>query len=32
LTAAGARVGIALLDHIVCHRTGYFSFLEEGRL
>ena len=32
LKAAGAIVGIALLDHIVFNRTGYFSFLEEGRL
>ena len=32
LKAAGAIVGIALLDHIIFNRTGYFSFLEAGRL
>lgn len=32
LKAAGAVMGIALLDHIIFHRTGYFSFLEDGRL
>ena len=25
-------IGIALLDHIIFNRTGYFSFLEQGRL
>jgi DNA repair protein RadC len=30
--AAGAIVGIDLLDHIIFNRTGYFSFLEEGAL
>jgi DNA repair protein RadC len=30
--AAGEIVGIVLLDHIIFNRTGYFSFLEEGRL
>ena len=25
-------VGIALLDHIIFNRSGYFSFLEAGRL
>jgi len=32
LKAAGAVVGIELLDHIIFNRTGYFSFLEDGRL
>jgi len=32
LKAAGAVVGIALLDHIIFNRSGYYSFLEEGRL
>ncbi|MBI4668305.1 MAG: DNA repair protein RadC [Elusimicrobia bacterium] len=32
LKAAGAVVGIALLDHIIFNRSGYFSFLEAGRL
>ncbi len=32
LKAAGSVVGIALLDHIIFNRTGYFSFLEAGRL
>lgn len=32
LKAAGAVVGITLLDHIIFNRTGYFSFLEAGRL
>lgn len=32
LKAAGAIVGIELLDHIIFNRTGYFSFLEEGQL
>ncbi len=32
LKAAGAIVGIDLLDHIIFNRTGYFSFLEDGRL
>ena len=30
--AAGIVVGIALLDHIIFNRSGYFSFLESGRL
>ena len=29
---AGEIVGIHLLDHIIFNRTGYFSFLEQGRL
>jgi DNA repair protein RadC len=32
LKSAGAIVGIALLDHIIFNRTGYFSFLEAGKL
>ncbi len=32
LKAAAAIVGIDLLDHIIFNRTGYFSFLEDGRL
>lgn len=32
LKAAGEIVGIELLDHIIFNRTGYFSFLESGRL
>src|ERR1039457_128595 len=32
LKAAGAIVGIELLDHIIFNRTGHFSFLEGGRL
>jgi DNA repair protein RadC len=32
LKAAGAIVGIDLLDHIIFNRTGYFSFLETGTL
>ncbi len=32
LKAAGIVMGIALLDHIIFNRSGYFSFLEAGRL
>ncbi len=32
LKAAGIVMGIALLDHIIFNRIGYFSFLEAGRL
>jgi len=32
LKAAGAIVGVELLDHIIFNRTGYFSFLEAGKL
>jgi DNA repair protein RadC len=32
LKAAGVVMGIALLDHIIFNRDGYFSFLESGRL
>jgi DNA repair protein RadC len=29
---AGEIVGIQLLDHIIFNRSGYYSFLEEGKL
>jgi len=32
LKAAGLAIGIALLDHIIFNRTGYYSFLEAGVL
>jgi DNA repair protein RadC len=32
LKVAGDLMGIPLLDHIIFNRTGYFSFLEAGRL
>lgn len=32
LRQAGEIVGIPLLDHIIFNRSGYFSFLEAGRL
>jgi len=32
LKSAGSVVGIALLDHIIFNRNGYYSFLEAGRL
>lgn len=32
LKAAGAIVGIELLDHIIFNRAEYFSFLENGKL
>jgi DNA repair protein RadC len=32
LKAAGEMVGVSLLDHVIFNRTGYFSFLEAGRL
>jgi DNA repair protein RadC len=32
LKAAGEIIGIELLDHMIFNRTGYFSFLEEGKL
>jgi DNA repair protein RadC len=32
LKDAGRIIGIELLDHIIFSRSGYFSFLEEGRL
>ena len=32
LKAAGAVLGITLLDHIIFNRTGYYSFLEAGKL
>ncbi len=31
LKAAGEVVGVALLDHIIFNRTGYYSFLELGK-
>mgnify|MGYP003587312517 CR=1 FL=1 len=32
LKAAGQIIGITLLDHVIFDRTGYYSFLEAGRL
>ena len=32
LKAAGAVMGISLLDHIIFNQRGYFSFLEAGQL
>lgn len=32
LKAAGTIVGVPVLDHIIFNKTGYFSFLETGRL
>ena len=32
LKAAGIIMGIALLDHIIFNRSGYYSFLEAGQL
>lgn len=32
LKSAGVVIGIALLDHVIFNRTGYYSFLEAGRL
>lgn len=32
LKQAGECVGIALIDHIIFNRSGYYSFLEEGTL
>jgi len=32
LRKAGEVVGIELLDHVIFGRSGYFSFLESGRL
>jgi len=32
LKAAGAIIGIELMDHIIFNWTGYFSFLEGGKL
>ena len=26
------RLGTALLDHIIFNRSGYYSFVEAGRL
>jgi DNA repair protein RadC len=32
LHEAGNIIGIALLDHLVISRDGYFSFVEHGLL
>lgn len=32
IKAAGAILGIPLLDHVIFNRSGYYSFLEAGRL
>jgi len=32
LKAAGTVMAISLLDHIIFNRSGYFSFLEAGKL
>jgi len=32
LKAAGETLGIKLLDHIIFHQRGYYSFLEHGEL
>jgi len=32
IKAAGSVIGVALLDHIIFNRHGYYSFLESGRL
>jgi DNA repair protein RadC len=32
LKASGSVLGVALLDHIIFNRSGYFSLLESGRL
>lgn len=32
LKSAAGIIGIELLDHIIFNRTGYFSFLENGKL
>ena len=32
LKASGKIIGIDLLDHIIFNRTGYYSFLEDGKL
>lgn len=32
LKTTGEILGIALLDHIIFNRSGYFSFLESGKL
>lgn len=32
LKEAGRIVGLELLDHIIFNRSGYYSFLEEGKL
>ncbi|MFP4067834.1 MAG: RadC family protein [Spirochaetaceae bacterium] len=32
LQKAGRTLGIAMLDHVIFARTGYYSFLEQGEL
>jgi DNA repair protein RadC len=32
LKAAGTVLDITMLDHIIFNRTGYYSFLENGKL
>jgi DNA repair protein RadC len=32
LKEAGEILGIAVLDHIIVRRTGYYSYLSEGKL
>lgn len=32
IKAAGAVLGVSLLDHIIFNRNAYFSFLEAGKL
>lgn len=32
IKSAGAILGIPLLDHVIFNRSGYYSFLEAGRL
>ena len=32
LKAAGEIIGIRVLDHVIISKTGYYSFLEDGRL
>jgi DNA repair protein RadC len=32
IKAAGAILGIRLLDHIIVAKRGYFSFQEHGKL
>ena len=32
LAEAGRVMGILVLDHVIVSRSGYYSFLEEGRI
>ena len=32
LKEAGEIIGIQVVDHIIISKTGYYSFLEDGRL